>query len=252
LAYAGQENRDPQHAERYDQKMDADAPRELADLLKLGIGKDSTVVDLGAGTGQFALQAASAVKRVVAVDVSEVMLSRLRAKLKASAVENVECVLAGFLTYEHQGDPADLVYTRFALHHLPDFWQAIAIDRMAAMLRPGGILRLWDVVYSFDPSQAAERLESWMATAGRDVEGEWLRSEFEDHIRDENSTFTWLLEPMLLKAGLAIKQADYSEDQITARYLCVKTPDGESMNAAMPSSKRWRPNSKESRASFSV
>jgi ubiquinone/menaquinone biosynthesis C-methylase UbiE len=222
LAYAGQENRDPVHAARYDQKMDAEAKRELAELLALGIGEGSTVVDLGAGTGQFAMEAASAVKRVVAVDVSEVMLGRLREKLADSGVNNVECVLAGFLTYEHHGDPADLVYSRFALHHLPDFWQAIAINRIAGMLRPGGIFRLWDVVYSFDPPEATEVLETWMANAGADIEGEWLRSEFEDHIRDENSTFTWLLEPMLEKAGLKIQSADYSDDRILARYVCVK------------------------------
>jgi ubiquinone/menaquinone biosynthesis C-methylase UbiE len=222
LAYAGRENRDPAHAARYDEKMDAEAGRELAELLQLGIGRHSTVVDLGSGTGQFVIEAAPAVKRVVAVDVSEVMLSRLRSKLQSSGVTNVECVPAGFLTYEHRGEPADLVYSRFALHHLPDFWQAVALGRIAGMLRPGGIFRLWDVVYSFEPSAAAERLEAWMATAGADVEGEWLRSEFEDHIRDENSTFTWLLEPMLEKAGLTVKQADYSEDQIFARYVCTK------------------------------
>lgn len=222
LAVAGQENRDPAHAARYDKKMNAEAKRELAELLQHGIGKESTVVDLGAGTGQFVMEVAPVVKRVVAVDVSEVMLSRLRTKLQGSDVTNVECVPAGFLTYEHRGEPADLVYTRFALHHLPDFWQAIALDRIAGMLRPGGIFRLWDVVYSFDPSDAAQRLEAWMATAGSNVEGEWLRSEFEDHIRDENSTFTWLLEPMLERAGLAVKQADYSDDQIFARYVCVK------------------------------
>lgn len=222
LAYAGRENRDPAHAARYDQKMDAEAKRELAELLPLGIGRDSTVVDLGAGTGQFAMEAASAVKRVIAVDVSEVMLGRLRAKLEESGVANVECVRAGFLTYEHTGEPADLVYSRFALHHLPDFWQAIALDRVAGMLRPGGIFRLWDVVYSFDPSEATEALEAWMSNAGADIEGEWLRSEFEDHIRDENSTFTWLLEPMLEKAGLKIQSAEYSEDRVFARYVCVK------------------------------
>ncbi|MEX0789336.1 MAG: class I SAM-dependent methyltransferase [Actinomycetota bacterium] len=222
LAYAGQENRDPAHAARYDQKMDAGAGPELAELVALGIGADSTVVDLGAGTGQFVMEAASAVKRVVAVDVSEVMLSRLRAKLHSTEVTNVECVLAGFLTYEHKGEPADLVYSRFALHHLPDFWQAIAIDRIARMLRPGGILRLWDVVYSFNPPEATEVLEAWMGNAGADVEGEWLRSEFEDHIRDENSTFTWLLEPMLSKAGLKIEKVEYSGDKISAKYICIK------------------------------
>jgi ubiquinone/menaquinone biosynthesis C-methylase UbiE len=99
---------------------------------------------------------------VIAVDVSSVMLARLNEKLARSPLANVEVVGAGFLTYEHAGEPADLVYSRFALHHLPDFWQAIALRRMAAMLRPGGVLRLSDVVYSFEPAEAEQCIEAWI------------------------------------------------------------------------------------------
>jgi FkbM family methyltransferase len=77
------------------------------------------VVDIGAGSGQFALAAAAACRRVVAVDVSPVMLARLAENIDRCAVSNVEAVCAGFLTYRHSGEPADVVYSRLALHHLP-------------------------------------------------------------------------------------------------------------------------------------
>ena len=112
LQYAGRENLDPDHAANYDAKDDAGAAAELAILGARGIGADSTVVDLGTGTGQFAVEASSAVKRVIAVDVSPVMLDRLRAKLESLGITNVECRFAGFLTYFHDGPPADLVYSR--------------------------------------------------------------------------------------------------------------------------------------------
>jgi len=96
LAHAGRENLDPAHVARYDQKEDGDAAAELAALQAFGVDEHSTVIDLGTGTGQFALAAAAAVRRVVAVDVSPVMLERVRAKLRHSDVQNVECVLAGF------------------------------------------------------------------------------------------------------------------------------------------------------------
>ena len=76
-------------------------------------------------------------RRVVAVDVSPVMLERLAANVGRAGAANVECVQAGFLTYEHTGAPADLVYSRYALHHLPDFWKAVALDRIAGVLAPG-------------------------------------------------------------------------------------------------------------------
>lgn len=223
LRYAGRENLDPEHAARYDRKEDAGAAEEIAMLAERGIGKESTVVEMGAGTGQFAIEAAAHVEHVTAVDISPVMLSHLEAKVDAMGIENVDCKLAGFLTYIHSQKPADLVYSRFALHHLPVFWQALALTRMASILRPGGILRLWDVVFGFEPAQAPARLESWMeAFAGSNDQNGWTRAELEEHVRDENSTFTWLLEPMLQKAGFTIEDARFSDDQIFARYLCAK------------------------------
>jgi hypothetical protein len=67
-------------------------------------------VDVGAGTGQFTLAVAPVVARVVAVDVSAVLLERLRTKVAVSGLSNVEVVHAGFLTYEHTGEAADVVY----------------------------------------------------------------------------------------------------------------------------------------------
>jgi SAM-dependent methyltransferase len=220
-AFAGRENLDPEHVARYDDKEDGGTAGEMAMLAGLGIGADATVVDIGAGTGQFTLAAAEAVGRVVAVDVSPVMLARLRSKLAARRAGNVETVEAGFLTYEHAGEPADLVYSRLALHHLPDFWKAVALARIAAMLRPGGILRLSDVVFGFEPGDAGAALERWYATAdSAAVEVDWTRAELEEHVADEHSTFTWLLEPMLERAGLTIERADYDEVGIFADYVC--------------------------------
>jgi ubiquinone/menaquinone biosynthesis C-methylase UbiE len=219
LASAGRENLDFSHVSRYDIKMDAEAPGELDVLRRLGLSNDSEVVDLGAGTGQFALQAAPVCARVVAVDVSPVMLGRLRTKIDASSLTNVEVVQAGFLTYQHRGKPADFVYSRYALHHIPDFWKAIALKRIRSILRPDGMFRLWDTVYSFDLSEADARLEAWCATLDGDVESEWTRADIEEHVRDEHSTFSWLLEPMLLASGFEIEDAEYSPDGIFAKYV---------------------------------
>ncbi len=223
-AHAGREHFDEQHARRYDAKMDAGAHAEVALLQAAGcLGPSAVVVDLGTGTGQFALAAAQVCARVVAVDVSPIMLGRLREKLAAGTVTNVETVDAGFLTYEHAGAPADAVYSRFALHHLPDFWQAIALRRIAGMLRPGGVLRLSDVVYGFAPGEAEAYIEAWITELmSADVEEGWTRAEIAEHVRDENSTFTWLLEPMIERAGLEIVDATYSPDGMLAQYLCRK------------------------------
>jgi ubiquinone/menaquinone biosynthesis C-methylase UbiE len=220
---AGRENLDVTHVERYDRKMDARAHDEIELLRSAGLDESSVVVDLGSGTGQFALAAAPVCRRVVAVDPSPVMLARVRQKVDDAGFENVEIAAAGFLTYDHTGDPANIAYSRYALHHLPDFWKAMALRRVRSMLRVGGVFRLWDVVYSFDLDDAHERIEGWCAPFGEEVEGDWARWELEEHVRDEHSTFTWLLEAMFDRAGFAIESADYSDDGFDAKYVLRAT-----------------------------
>jgi SAM-dependent methyltransferase len=220
IASAGRENLDADHVARYDAKEDADARAEVALVQSLGVGRHATVVDLGSGTGQFAIAAAAVFARVIAVDVSPVMLQALHAK--AAGVANLDIVQGGFLTYEHEGAPVDAIYSRYALHHLPDFWKAVALDRMRGILRQGGIVRLWDVVYNFGASESAARIEAWCATGSDDVEAAWMRAELEEHVRDENSTFTWLLEPMIARVGFTIADAVYSDDGFTAQYVLTK------------------------------
>jgi SAM-dependent methyltransferase len=179
-------------------------------------------VDLGAGTGVLALAAAPFCRRVVAVDVSASMLAALDAQATQRGITNLERVRAGFLTYVHRGEPADFICSRHALHHLPDFWKAIALARAAAMLRTGGVFLLRDLMYSFDPREVDRVLEDWLSRASPRPEIGWTRAELEAHVRDEHSTFTWLLEPMLERAGLKIRDTAYSDSQIYATYTCVK------------------------------
>jgi SAM-dependent methyltransferase len=219
---AGRENLDPGHVSRYDDKEDAGASAEVELLASLGMDEHATVVDLGAGTGQLAIAVAASCGRVIAVDVSPPMRERLRAKAAAANIGNLEIVAGGFLTYEHAGPPADFVYSRYALHHLPDAWKVHALTRIHRMLRPGGIFRLWDVVYGFEPQELEERVEAWCAggSGGSGGVGDgWHRDELEEHVRDESSTFTWLLEPMLERTGFVIKDASYSRDAFFARYV---------------------------------
>lgn len=219
LSYAGRENLEADHAACYDDKEDASASAEVAWLRGMGVGRDSVVVEFGAGTGQFTVEIAQACARVIAVDVSAPMLHRLEAKVARHSLSNVEIIRAGFLTYEHVGAPADLIYSRFALHHLPDFWKAVALSRLRPTLRAGGLLRLWDVVYDFAPAEASDRIEAWCATGGDAIEAEWSRSDLEEHVRDEHSTFSWLLEPMIVHSGFEIVCAEYSGDGMFAKYL---------------------------------
>ena len=221
LASAGRENLDARHVARYDGIEDASAEGELQLLRDLGMDRSSQLVDIGAGTGQFTIAAAPHVRQVIAVDISPVMLSQLKANVARTGHDNVQCVLGGFLSYEHSGKPADFVYSRWALHHLPDFWKSIALARMHDLLAPRGVLRLWDIVYSFRISEAEHRIEQWLSSLPADGDG-WTRADLEEHVRDEHSTYSWLLEAMILQAGFAIADRSYSSDAMFAKYILTR------------------------------
>lgn len=213
--HAGSEHLDAMYVADYDAKAGTDWSEDIAEFLALGIGSDSTIVDLGAGTGSFALAIAPQVGRVIGVDISEAMVREMRAR-------GLEAVHAGFLSYEHQGPPPDAVFTRNALHQLPDFWKVIGLHRIASLLRPGGVFRLRDLVFSFDPSDAAAAICRWLDRASTDPAAGWTRAELAAHVRDEYSTFTWLLEPMLDTVGFEVRTFETHESGMYASYTCVR------------------------------
>jgi SAM-dependent methyltransferase len=220
LAHAGEEHLDPTYVTGYDRKSATDHTEDLVTLRELGLNARSVVVDLGAGTGSFALAVAPLCARVVAVDVSPAMLARLSQQVGQLGLTNVEVVRGGLLSYAHQGVAPDFVYSRNVLHHLPDFWKGLALQRVAELLPGGGVLRLHDLVYCFEPSEAEAAIEAWLANARRRPEEGWTRSELETHVRTEHSTYNWLLEPLLEHAGFDIRDASYRRTY--AAYTCVK------------------------------
>lgn len=221
LAHAGEEHLDPDYVQGYDRKAATDPEEDLAMLRHLGLNASYTLVDFGAGTGTLALAAAPLCRHVVAIDVSAPMLRSLEQKARALGLDNVECVHAGFLSYRHEGEPADFVYSRNALHHLPDFWKAVALERMAGLLKPGGVLRLRDLVYSFEPAEAEVVFAQWLAGAAATPDYGWTREELEIHIRTEYSTFSWLLEPMLQRAGFDITEIEHAPARVYSVYTGI-------------------------------
>ena len=50
--------------------------------------------------------------------------------------------------------------------------------------------------------------------------------DLEEHVRDEHSTYTWLLDAMMQRPGFTISAAEYSDDGIDAKYV-LRASDGE-------------------------
>jgi SAM-dependent methyltransferase len=229
LAYAGPEHLDPAYVAGYDRKAGYEGEHgastgiaeDLAALAGQGLGETATLLDLGAGTGPLALAAAPRFARVVAVDVSPAMQHLLSERAAEAGLTNIECVRAGFLSYEHTGSPVDAVCTRNALHQLPDFWKAVALERIGRLLRPGGVLRLRDLIFDFRPGDTDEIIGRWLDRAADDPTRGYTREDFAEHLRTEYSTFRWLFEPMLTATGFEIVEVDF-RGFVYGAYTCVK------------------------------
>jgi ubiquinone/menaquinone biosynthesis C-methylase UbiE len=186
----------------YEERMSTfrDFSKENAEIAKtIGLKAGQTIIEIGVGTGVFARYAAASGAKVIACDVSPMMLQYAAEKSEAAGLSGIQFHHAGFLTYRHAGPAADAVVSQLALHHLPDFWKAVALRRVAAMLRPGGRLYLRDVAFPASAAEGGNYFDAMIADSPAAI-----RDEVAVHIRQEYSTFDWLLEDLLDRAGFSI------------------------------------------------
>lgn len=223
MQQVGTDYTDEAQVEAYDQRMQRlrDVKEETEAIIKsINLKKNETILEIGTGTGSFAIEAAQHCKKVIAIDVSPKMLEFAQQKAQMIGITNVEFDHAGFLTYGHAEEPLDAVVSQLALHHLPDFWKIIALRRIFEMLKEGGKFYLRDTVYSFDVDNYKNFFDCWIDGVKR-VAGVELASDLEIAIREEYTTLDWIMESLLRRAGFYIDKADYSEG-FMAVYVCTK------------------------------
>lgn len=188
----------------------------------LAVTPQSVVIEIGTGTGAFARHAARRCAHVYAVDVSRAMLDFAQQQSEKAGLENITFCHAGFLTYTHPGAPADALVTSMAFHHLPDFWKGVALKRMNGLLKPGGLLYLHDVIFAQDADEAP--IANWLDQLEA-MGGPQLREEVATHIREEFSTFDWIIDGLLERTGFSILSKAMAEGVI-GTYLARKDVPG--------------------------
>ena len=219
---------DIKQAEIYDEQHQKfrDYEKEVVDFLSdlsLDNTQDLILLDLGCGTGATSIYASKHFKKIYAVDVSEVMINQAIRKSEKENISNIEFINSGFLNYEHKAELVDIVLTKAALHHLPDFWKQIALLRINKMLKMGGVFYLFDVVFHFQPTEYIAKISKFISAYEASA-GEQFKAEVETHIRDEFSTFSWIMEGMLARAGFEIEKSKTS-DGFVMEYFCKKVEE---------------------------
>jgi len=185
----------------------------------LSLSPAATVWEIGCGTGEVALGLAAQCRHVYASDVSPAMIAFAQQKAVERGVENVTFEEGGFLSGVVPPEPVDGIVSQLTLHHLPDLWKLTALRRIARYLQPGGRLYLRDVVYPTGVPDYDAYFAGLLAGVRREG-GDELANQTIAHIRDEYSTFAWVLEEMLRQAGFAVQEK--LAERFTTSYTCIK------------------------------
>lgn len=116
----------------------------------LGVKPRMKVLDAGCGPGRLTLPLAEAVGpqgEVMALDLQEGMLARVRAKVQSAGLQNVSFLHAGLGKGKLPQSCFDRAVLVTVLGEIPD--QAAALQEIHSALKPGGILSVTEVI--FDP-----------------------------------------------------------------------------------------------------
>src|ERR1700753_2351991 len=189
----------------YDRHDDSDI-RARAALKMLGVQKGWRVADIGCGNGVLATEAALMGAEVDAVDISPAMLALAEVYAKDRRAQ-IRTQPAGLLSFAYRPNSYDLIVSEFTLHHLPDFWKAVAMSRIYNALKPGACFFLRDIVFSSAPDAGERDIAQWADFAINNHS--FSRDSVVTHMRDEHSTFGWVIERMLTDVGFTIVSADY-------------------------------------------
>jgi ubiquinone/menaquinone biosynthesis C-methylase UbiE len=204
--------------EIYDRRMasfrDVDAEnREMLSMMNLP--KGSAVLEIGCGTGRFARSAAAAGMKVSAIDVSAIMLAYVRDKARQENLPPIVTQHAGFLTMDFPAASFDAVASGAALHHLPDAWKLVALRNIHRALRPGGQFILRDVVFAVGDNEAPEAVFERFINSFN----EQIRAGARGHVKKEYSTYSWIMEGLLMRAGFDILSANSCHESFIV-YHC--------------------------------
>ena len=189
----------------YDVSEDSDVRARQA-LTMLGVKTGWRIADIGCGNGVLATEAALMGAEVDAIDISPAMigLAEIYARDRKAKIRTQP---AGLLSFAYQPNSYDLIVSEFTLHHLPDFWKAVALSRIFNALKPGANFYLRDMVFVSMPDGVDRDVEGWadFSIKNHDFERESVMT----HMRDEYSTFGWVMERMLTETGFTLISVDY-------------------------------------------
>ena len=105
------------------------------------------VLDIGCGSGQLSLLLADLGARVLAIDPSERMITRLEERAQERGPIGLECLATPIERLSLRAESVDLIVSSYALHYLRDVDKGRLVAAAYHWLRPGGMLIVADMMF---------------------------------------------------------------------------------------------------------
>jgi putative AdoMet-dependent methyltransferase len=206
-------------ARAYDERYQAfaDYERQAEEVLGfLGADAQRTSVDVGRGTGAYALHAARYYRNIHAGHILRAMLDCAHPKTGKARLTNIALDRGGFLHCDHnpKEKSVDAIVSVAVLHHAADFWKLVGLRRLASMLKPDGRFYLLDVVLSFDIARYESHLRQFVESLSRPAQSQASP-------RDEYRISRPIIEGLFKRVGLQREAADVA-DEFLAVYSCAR------------------------------
>jgi SAM-dependent methyltransferase len=204
----------------YDRHDDNDSARAQSCSACSAAGE---VADIGCGNGVLASRQLMGAE-VDAIDISPAMLAL--ANIRPATARSRSDPTGGPAQLCLPAEFYDLIVSEFALHHLPDFWKGWRWRGSCRRAEARREFYLRDIVFVSMPDGVERDVEQWADFSIKNHDFE--RESVVTHMRDEYSTFGWVIERMLTDVGFTLESVDYHAPLHGTYFLRKPKPDQQS------------------------
>lgn len=130
---------------------------------ELQLKTKDTLLDIGTGTGKWAIQAAKICQNVIGIDISKKCLEQAAKNAQKEKVNNIifsygsfeePCKILDLHTY-----PINKILVLYSFHHLPDELKKEAIVTIARFLRRPARIVIGDMMFFENPKKHKDKFE---------------------------------------------------------------------------------------------